>query len=134
MTNTSAEDLDYIYENDKGSTASKTHDYYVNVNDYVLPPQDRNHALEIRPRKAEKGNEDDIYDNDTLANDSRFGKELVNSSVNPPSGPNDKPAQRKLKKCTRIVIICLIFVAMLGFGGGLAYVLFDRIGKVLYVL
>ena len=130
MTNTNAEDSDYIYENDKGSTASKTHDYYVNVNDYVLPPQDRNHALEIRPRKAEKGNEDDIYDNDTLANDPRFGKDFVN----PPSRPNDKPAQRKLKKCTRIVIICLIIVAMLGFGGGLAYVLIDRIGKVLYVL
>ena len=130
MPNINAEEAssDYIYENDKGSTSSTTHHQYVNVDDYVLPPQDRNHALEIRPRKAEKGNENDMYDNDTLARHSGFGKKLVNSLVHTPSGPNDRPVQRKLK-WTSIIILCLIVVAMLGFVGGLAYTLIDRIGK-----
>lgn len=127
--NAEEESSNYIYQNDKGSTSSSTHDYYVKGDDYVLPPQDRNQALEIRPRKAEKGNKDYLYDNYTIAHNSGFGKDSGISSVNTPSGTNDKPTQRKLKKCTHIIMICLIVIAMLGFGGGLAYALIDRIGK-----
>ena len=121
---------EYIYESDKGSTSFTTHDYDVEGDDYVLPPQDRNCALEIRPRKTEKRDEHDIYDEDhySLARNSGFKKNFVNSSVNTPSGPNDKPVQKKLK-WTSIIIICLIVVAMLGFGGALSYVMIDRIGE-----
>ena len=79
----------------------------------MLPPQDRNQALEIRPLKVEKDNEDDIYDDYTLAHISGVCKDYVNSSVNNPSGPNDKPVQKKLI-FTDIITICLIVVAMLG--------------------
>ena len=99
--------------------------------DYVLPPQDRNDAPEIRPRKVEKGSGQDVYDEDhyTLARNSGFGKDFVNSSVNSLSVPNDTSDKKKLKR-THIIIICLI-VVILGIGGGLAYLLIDRIGKAL---
>ena len=98
--------------------------------DYVLPPQDRNDAPEIRPRKVEKGSGQDMYDEDhySLARNSGFGKDFVNTSTNSPTVPSNTPGQRKLK-CTHITIICLI-VVVLGIGGGLAYLLIDRIGKV----
>ena len=84
MPNTNAKEAssDYIYDRDEDSTSSTTHDYYVKGDDYVLPPQDRNHALEIWPRKAEKGNEGDIYDDYNLANNSGSVKDSANSSVN----------------------------------------------------
>ena len=99
--------------------------------DYVLPPQDRDDAPEMRPRKAEKGNEQDVYDEDhyTLARNSGFGKDFVNSSGNSPSLPTNTPDKKKLKR-THIIIICLI-VVILCIGGGLAYLLIDRIGKAL---
>ena len=61
---------EYIYESDKGSTSFTSHDYDVEGDDYVLPARDRNYTFEIRPRKAEKGNEGDIYDDYNLANNS----------------------------------------------------------------
>ena len=99
--------------------------------DYVLPPQDRKDAPEIRPRKAEKGNEQELYDEDhyTLARNSGFGKDFVNSSGNSPGVQTKTPDKKKFKR-THIIVICLV-VVILCIGSGLAYLLIDRIGKAL---
>ena len=70
--------LEYSYEDGKGSTSNTFYNYYVENDDYVLPPQDRNDTQEVRPRKSEKGKEQDIYDEDhyTLARNSGFGKDF----------------------------------------------------------
>ena len=46
--------------------------------EYVLPPQDRGDAPEMRPSKTEKRNVEDKYDEDhyTLARNSGFGKDF----------------------------------------------------------
>ena len=130
-TNTKQASSEYIYEGDKGSTSIATHDYYVEGDDYVLPPQDRDDAPEVRPRKSEKGTVQDIYDEDhyTLARNSGFGKDFGNSRGNNPCESKNNPC-KKMIKCTNMVIICLI-IALLGIGGVLAYVMIDRKGKTL---
>ena len=128
-TNTKQASSEYIYEGDKGSTSIATPDYYVEGDDYVLPPQDRDDAPEVRPRKSEKGTVQDIYDEDhyTLARNSGFGKDFGNSAVNNPSEPNNAPC-KKTTTCTHTIIICFI-LAILGIGSVLVYVLIDRLGK-----
>ena len=121
--------LEYSYEDGKGSTSNTFYNYYVENDDYVLPPQDRNDTQEVRPRKSEKGKEQDIYDEDhyTLARNSGFGNDFGKSAVNNSSEPKNAP-YKKTTKCTHMIIICLILV-MLGIGSILVYVLIDRIGK-----
>ena len=122
---------EYIYEDGKGSTSNTFDNYYVEDDDYVLPPQDRNGTPEVRPRKSEKGTDQDIYDEDhyTLARNSGFGKDFGSSVVNNPCESKHNPC-KKMIKCTNMVIICLI-IALLGIGGVLAYVMIDRKGKTL---
>ena len=121
--------LEYSYEDGKGSISNTFDNYYVESNDYVLPPQDRNDTQEVRPRKSEKGKEQDIYDEDhyTLARNSGFGNDFGKSAVDNPSELNNAPCKKTIK-CTHMIIICLILV-MLGIGSVLIYVLIDRIGR-----
>ena len=116
-----------IFEAAKGSTSITSHEYYVESDDYVLPPQDRNDIPEARPRKAEKEKERDMQDENlyTLARNSGFGKDFRISVVSDPSESKNKPDKKKLK-CTHMIIICLI-IAVLGIGGALAYILIDRV-------
>ena len=130
-TTTKQASSEYIYEGDKGSTSIVTHDYYVEGDDYVLSPQDRDDAPEVRPRKLEKGTDQDIYDEDhyTLARNSGFGNDFGNSAVNNPCEPKNT-ASKKMIKCTHMIIIFLI-IALLGIGGVLSYVMIDRKGRTL---
>ena len=116
-----------IFEAAKGSTSITSHEYYVESDDYVLPPQDRNNIPEARPRKAEKEKERDMQDEDhyTLARNSGFGKDFGILVVSDPSESNDRPSKQMLK-CTHMIIICLI-IAVLCLGGTLAYILIDLV-------
>ena len=50
----------------------------IEKDEYVLPPQDRGDAPEMRPSKTENRKVEDIYDEDhyTLARNSGFGKDF----------------------------------------------------------
>ena len=108
---------EYIYEDDKGSTSNTFHNHHVKGDDYGLPPQDRNDNPEVTPRNSEKGKEQDTYDEDhyTLARNSGFGNDFVNSVVSNSSESKNAPF-KKMVICTHLIIICLI-IALLGIGG-----------------
>ena len=122
---------DYIYEDGEDPRSNTFNNYHVENDDYVLPPQDRKDAPEVRPQKSEKGKDQDIYDEDhyTLARNSGFEKDFGNSAVNNSCESKNKPC-KKMIKCTHMIIICLI-IALLGIGGVLAYVMIERKGRIL---
>ena len=130
--------------------------------EYVLPPQDRCDAPEMRPSKTEKRNVEDIYDEDhyTLARNSGFGKDFSpkaekgnvggahdegNYSLARNSGfekdfskPNVSDSRVSKNELdpkmpkNTNMIIICIIVVMLGIGAILACVLITQLGKVIY--
>ena len=131
-------------------------------NEYVLPPQDRGDAPEMRPSKTEIRNAEDIYDEDhyTLARNSGFGKDFSpkaekgnvegaydagNNSLARNSGfekdfskPNVSDSRVSKSEVDQKMpkntnmIIICIIVVMLGIGAILACVLITQLGKVIY--
>ena len=75
---------EYLYEDTNGPSSPPSHGYRGKDDAYVLPPQDRGHTPEIRPRNAEKQNIDDIYDDGhyTLARNSGFDKDFSRKGDN----------------------------------------------------
>ena len=130
--------------------------------EYVLPPQDRGDAPEMRPSKTEIRNVEDTYDEDhyALARNSGFGKDFSpkakkgnvegaydegNYSLARNSGfekdfskPNVSDSRVSKNELdpkmpkNTNMIIICIIVVMLGIGAMLACVLITQLGKVIY--
>ena len=78
QTNVHPLNTEYLYEDGKGPNPIPPHIYPAKEDGYVLPPQGRHTALETRPRKEQKQNVEDLYDEDhyTLARNSGFAKDF----------------------------------------------------------
>lgn len=130
-------------------------------NEYVLPPQDRGDAPEMRPSKTEKRNVEDKYDEDhyTLARNSGFGKDFSSKAekgnvegaydegnyslarnsgfekdFSKPNVSDSRVSKNELDPKmpkNTNMIIICIIVVMLGIGAMLACVLITQLGKVI---
>ena len=122
------EGSEYIYESDKGFNATTSRNVRTNNDEYVLPPQDREHTPEIRPRKEKKGNVQDIYDEGhySLARNSGFDEDFTKSGLENSKVFENQAGHGILKK-SHMITICVILI-MFAIGGILAYLLIDRIG------
>ena len=157
--NTQQGGSEYLYEASNGPNSPPSRSYRGKDDAYVLPPQDRGHTPEIRPRNAEKQKIDDIYDDGhyTLARNSGFDKDFslkrdkgnvenmydeghyslarnsgFGKDFSKPEKGDSKVSKtgKEPKALSRThLIIILIVFMMLAIGGILAYVLIDRIGK-----